>query len=75
MNKIYVVVLVTYDYHRFQKNVFASESLAEAKIVAMVTKSKYTDIKAIYEYEEDKCPPYLSDKETCHIWIQELDND
>lgn len=82
MNKIYVVVEVTYDYHRFQENLFASTNKDDCLgYIRKLNKKLET-----YEYQSTYCPKYayirydsqetyLRERELNHYWIQEFNNE
>jgi hypothetical protein len=63
---IYIVVLVTYDYHRLQKNLAAAYTLAAARRIAEQHLDKWTT-KVIESGEESSA---MDGGEKDHIWIQ-----
>ncbi len=73
---IYVLVYVSYDYHRFQDNVYASTS--KKKCINWYNKNKHTyesilnpDLPLITD--ENKSQD-MWDKEIHHFWLEEFKN-
>ena len=64
---IYVLVEVTYDWHRFQKNIAVNDT---GKFDKSLLKENYT----LLEYEEySKRYDALKDDQRCHYWIQKFE--
>lgn len=79
-NKIFTLILVTYDYYRFQDNVFASNSKMDCiKKAKELNKTKNCDssgdinVDPIRFYQNKGNVYYmLNKKEINHFWIQEF---
>ena len=74
MNTIYIVVLVTYDYFRFQNNLYASLSKEDClKFIEKENKKEHNPMP-VYEYknENSKKADKLCASETRHFWIQKF---
>lgn len=74
---IYVVVLVTYDYYRFQENLGASMSPSKARNLCRAFKQGKThlyggnpEMVVVESMEESDA---FNDPETPHLWIQKFD--
>lgn len=73
MKKVYVVVLVTYDYYRFQENlaVVTSEQ-AGFDFIKLFIQSGHENY-VTYLYEENSEHEKLHDETgICHYWLQEF---
>lgn len=64
--KIYVLVYVTYDYYRFQENIYAHTE--KEKITEFIKNRK--DNLPVFEYKQE--PSELRDDGTTHWWIDVL---
>ena len=75
MTKIYVVVEVTYDYFRFQENVFATTDLAKVEEFLAAYKKKEENIdETLLRYKAGSPEEYaINDKEDYHYWLQEFE--
>lgn len=71
MTKYFIIVLVTYDFNRFQRNltVFTEDEKILPNLLEMLP--KYANLK-MYDYKEDEEPKELKENETEHLWIQEM---
>lgn len=69
----YVIVLVTYDYYRFQENLAVTTQLDHAMAIAKseVEKRKRTGLLPIIQHAE--ISSNMDMEEDQHIWIQELE--
>ena len=70
MKKYFIIVLVTYDHYRFQRNL----TVVRDKLLCYNFKDivpKYANTE-IYDYKENEEPKHLKENETEHLWIQEL---
>jgi hypothetical protein len=66
---IYVIVNVSYDYHRFQDNIGAATSLESARKIAQDYASQEGNIPIV---EDAKASLNMGGFETRHIWIQKF---
>jgi len=67
--KIFVLVIVTYDYYRFQYNVFGSTNVDDCILHYNNLKENYPLIRyKQYSKRQEK----LDVNETSHYWIQSL---
>lgn len=85
--KIYILVEVTYDYYRFQENLYASTDKSELIRLAQTLNDDKNGrpILPIHDYEQDPeirggldtvltlCAK-LNDDESKHYWIQAVTN-
>lgn len=67
MKNIYVIVLVTYDYYRFQENLGASTSLKKARAMANNQAKERDGIPVIEDAEKSQA---MRHNEEHHIWIE-----
>ena len=70
MHKIYIVVEVTYDYFRFQKNLYATTDLTQAR---EFTASVAVNGRMVTESEE--VSQQMDDPEIQHYFIQTFTNE
>ena len=80
MTKTYVLVLVTYDWHRFQKNIFATSTMEKALEVAKRVAGKFAAPRIDEHDDHDSFTVETTMRgslNNCenHIWIQELEHD
>lgn len=66
---IFVVVLVTYDYYRFQTNLAATRSFEQALQIA--NRSTHGEFPVIWCAQESAS---MDDREKSHIWIEAFIN-
>lgn len=69
-NSIFVVVLVNYDYYRFQDNLGASTSIEKAREIAAQKAKEYGydgDLPVIEDAEKSSD---MDSSETGHVWIE-----
>ena len=62
--KIYVLVLVTYDHHRFQENLYAHTD--KEKVIEFI--DNYKDELPLWKYTEE--PNILLNCKLTHWWIE-----
>jgi hypothetical protein len=65
--KIYILVLVRYDYYRFQENIYAHTN--KEKVFEFI--NNHRDKLPVYEYTEESA--ILRENETEHWWIEEFE--
>lgn len=70
---IFVVVLVSYDYHRFQENLGAATSLSQAREIAAENSNHPVRGKLPIIEDPDESIA-LGEDETIHIWIERFPN-
>lgn len=68
--KLYVLVEVKYDYHRFQDNIRAS---VEDNFGAFYPRSEYSFWPILRYHKDDETAQQLDRDEKCHYWVQEFD--
>lgn len=67
MDKIYILVKVTYDYYRFQENIDADTN--KEKLLKRTEKLEY----GLFYYDKDSELQYVYDeRESAHYWVQEI---
>ncbi len=72
MKPIYVVVLVRYDWHRFQNNIYASDNIDDC--IKVIEKNNSMNLKIYYYQDEKSNEAYnLSCEAFNHFWIQKFD--
>lgn len=69
--KVYILVEVTYDYYRFQKNIAASHSIEELESIVSSPDNILNRPLFVYD-EESKENEAFDNRELNHYWIQEL---
>jgi len=74
--KMYVLVYVSYDYYRFQKNISASNDRGKLikKVEELQSDPKTNFPLKTYIYEDGVRENNLRENGTAHYWIQKLSN-
>ena len=67
---VYVVVSVSYDYHRFQNNLLATTNIVAARAVAAVAARGYARHGTLPVIEDVVVSSNMNDDETNHILIE-----
>ena len=68
---IYVLVEVTYDWYRFQDNLFASNDPSECrKFATKLNNGRKYGYNRLDVFDYKECPVNINQDETPHYWIQ-----
>ena len=67
MKKVYILVEVSYDYYRFQDNIYATSSKKE---LDKYIKEKWLEVLNYESGSEEGI--LLNNREECHIWLEEF---